>query len=74
MSSTDQEPEPSLSDWRPWLRGRILGLFVVKLLALCALWWLFFSPEHRPAADAEALAARWFAPTGTPVTGNPAHD
>jgi hypothetical protein len=35
---------------------RLLGyelaiVIVVKILLLCLLYWLFFSPAHRPVAD-----------------------
>jgi hypothetical protein len=74
MLPTDQCSEPAAKDWRPWLRGRIVGLILAKLLALAALWALFFSPSHRPATDAATLAARWLAPAAAPVKTEPTHD
>ncbi|MDE2150474.1 MAG: hypothetical protein KGJ55_11755 [Gammaproteobacteria bacterium] len=61
-------------DWRSWLRRRVVGLLAIKLLALTALWWLFFSPTHRPAADAQTVAARLFPSLQTPVHRSAAHD
>ena len=33
-------------------------LMALKIAALALLWWLFFSPAHRVAVDAEAAGRR----------------
>jgi hypothetical protein len=33
-------------------------LIALKIAALTLLWWLFFSPAHRVAVDAEAASRR----------------
>jgi hypothetical protein len=40
--------------WRAVLRRDVSLLLLFKALALALLWWLFFSPAHRPAVDAAA--------------------
>jgi len=32
----------------------VAALVLVKLVALAVIWWLFFSPSHRPVVDAQA--------------------
>jgi len=44
--------------WRGRLRRELAGLIALKLLALALLWWLFFSPSHRTAVDAETASRR----------------
>ena len=44
--------------WRRRLRRELAGLIVIKLAALAFLWWLFFSPAHRTAVDADAAGRR----------------
>lgn len=43
--------------WRGALRRRIGWLLLIKLLALIALWQLFFSAGHRVPVDPESAAA-----------------
>jgi hypothetical protein len=40
--------------WRHRLSCELAGLIAIKLAALALLWWLFFSPAHRTAVDADA--------------------
>jgi len=40
------------------LRTEIAVLLCVKLLALCGLYFAFFSHAHRMPADAHAVSAR----------------
>lgn len=42
--------------WPKAMLRRVILALVVKVLALGALWWWFFSPTHRPAASASAVA------------------
>jgi uncharacterized membrane protein len=44
--------------WRRRLRRELAGLIALKLVALALLWWLFFSPAHRAAVDADAAGRR----------------
>jgi len=44
--------------WRTTLRREIALLLALKLLALTALWWLFFSPIHRTSVDAVSAGRR----------------
>jgi hypothetical protein len=44
--------------WRPELRRELTLLVALKVLALALLWWLFFSPTHRPRVDAHAASER----------------
>jgi hypothetical protein len=56
------------SDWRARLRRRISWSLLLKLIALFALWALFFSPQERIHIDAVSVAGRLAAePTATPV-------
>lgn len=40
------------------LRRGVTATVIAKLLLLVVLYLLFFSPAHRPAADAAAVAER----------------
>lgn len=51
----------SLSDWRPWLRRKLVWLLVVKLAALIAIKSLFFSGEHAVRVTPERMDARLLA-------------
>jgi len=53
-----QAPIRPASDWRTRLRRRISWSLLFKLLALLALWVLFFSPQHRIHVTAEAVGTR----------------
>jgi hypothetical protein len=44
--------------WRRQLSRELAGLIAIKLAALALLWWLFFSPTHRVAVDADAAGHR----------------
>jgi len=44
--------------WRRRLRRELVGLIALKLVALALLWWLFFSPAHRTAVDADSASHR----------------
>lgn len=61
-------PSARIPDRR--LRLHITVILIVKVAALWLLWYLFFSPDHRPVIDADALDARIF-PAATPVTPAP---
>jgi hypothetical protein len=37
--------------WRATLRRDVSLLLLFKAIALALLWWLFFSPAHRPLVD-----------------------
>jgi len=52
MQGSEQRP------WRRRLRRELAGLIALKLVALALLWWLFFSPTHRTAVDADAAGRR----------------
>ena len=54
---------------RPLARELSL-LLLIKVLALVALFLLFFSPSHRPKADADATA-RALLSGGEPSNGAP---
>ena len=57
--------------WRGRLRRELALLLLVKITALVLLWLAFFSPPHRPPAD----AARTGAHLGLPAShGAPASD
>jgi hypothetical protein len=43
-----------------YLRRRITWSLAVKLLALCALYWLFFGPSERVNVDARRVQAHFF--------------
>jgi uncharacterized membrane protein len=58
--------------WRRRLGRELAGLIALKLVALALLWWLFFSPAHRAAVDADA-AGRRFGVSEAPAPGA-AHD
>jgi hypothetical protein len=53
--------------WRAALRRDVSLLLLFKALALALLWWLFFSPAHRPAVD-PAATGRHLA-LGAPAPG-----
>jgi hypothetical protein len=53
--------------WTRWLGWRLGATLLLKLLALYLLWWLFFAPALRPAADAAHIGARMFAPAVDPT-------
>ena len=40
--------------WRAALRRDVSLLLLFKAIALALLWWLFFSPAHRPIVDPAA--------------------
>lgn len=41
----------------PWrLRRHLTLVIALKLIALLAIWWLFFRGELRPPADSAAVA------------------
>lgn len=61
-------------DWRAWLRRRIVGLLLIKLLVLTGLWWLFFSAAHRPVATADTVAARLIPTLDASADGSHSHD
>jgi hypothetical protein len=44
--------------WRRALRRHLTALLVVKLVALSALWVLFFSPVHRGVVGSHAVERR----------------
>ena len=44
--------------WHRRLGRELAGLIAIKLVALALLWWLIFSPAHRPAVDADAAGRR----------------
>ena len=45
--------------WRTDLRRELTWLVLLKIAALALLWWLFFSPAHRPGVDAQATSQRF---------------
>jgi len=45
--------------WRRSMRRELAWILVVKLLALLALWSLFFSPAHRIRVDGTATSCRF---------------
>jgi hypothetical protein len=47
------------------LAAEIAVILAVKLLLLVALWWLFFSPEHRVRVVPEGVDVQLLAPTET---------
>jgi hypothetical protein len=40
-------PDQTGVEWRRLLRYRLMGMLVLKVIALTLLWVLFFSPSHR---------------------------
>ena len=56
ISQRMHRPEQAL--WRRRLSREVAGLIAIKLAALALLWWLFFSPAHRTAVDADAAGRR----------------
>ena len=44
--------------WRRSLSRELAWLIAIKLVALALLWWLFFSPAHRTAVDADTTRHR----------------
>ncbi|MGH8315890.1 MAG: cytochrome oxidase putative small subunit CydP [Steroidobacterales bacterium] len=42
--------------WRHDLGRKLIWLVALKLVALAALWLLFFSPAHRPPVDSARAA------------------
>jgi hypothetical protein len=61
------EPNASRASWRGILRRHLTVLLLLKFAALALLWLLFFSPAHRSAVDARAVAQRLAA--GAPAGG-----
>lgn len=62
--------------WRAALRRDVAVLLLLKALALALLWWLFFSPAHRAAADPVTTGRHMGlgAPAHAPATGgDPGH-
>ncbi len=58
---------PSSSDgWRPRVRRQIAWTLLVKLLALIALWALFFSPQHRVDVTPERVQDQLIRPSSSP--------
>lgn len=64
--------------WQASLRRRISWTLLLKLLALLALWLLFFSPAHRtpvtPDAVEALLSVDAVAEPGKPVAEGLTHD
>ena len=46
------------ADWRRGIRRSISWALLVKLIALIALWAIFFSPSHRVDMTAERVDSR----------------
>ena len=47
-----------MGGWRRLLRRELSLLLCFKFAALLLLWWLFFSPTHRPAVDGVSAGHR----------------
>lgn len=54
---TGQQQDQAL--WRRRLGGELAVLIALKFAALALIWWLFFSPAHRSAVDAESASQRF---------------
>ena len=64
------------NSWRGVLRRELSLLVLGKVAALLLLWWLFFSPAHRAAADPVTTGRHMGlgAPAHAPATGgDPGH-
>lgn len=57
---------PPSGEWRPRVRRQIAWTLLVKLLALIALWALFFSPEHRVEVTPERVQDQLIPPSSSP--------
>ncbi|TJY59839.1 hypothetical protein E4T66_11695 [Sinimarinibacterium sp. CAU 1509] len=57
--------------WRAQLRQQIGWTLLIKLMALIALWALFFSPEHRVAVSDDSVQSLLIpaAPSPAPSPG-----
>lgn len=64
---TDHQPA-RIPDRR--LGRHITVILITKVAALWLLWFLFFSPDHRPAINADAIDARIF-PAAAPAMPAP---
>jgi len=58
--NTDRDAGGFHPPWQRALRRELGWLLAVKFVALLLLWWLFFSPTHRPHVDGD-VASRKFA-------------
>ena len=54
-TQTHAKPPRHAGCWQGRLRRRISWTLLIKLLALLALWLLFFSPAHRPLITPDAV-------------------
>jgi len=54
----NREPGARTDDWRRPMGHELMWLLAIKFAALVCLWWLFFSPDHRQPADANATSRR----------------
>lgn len=54
----------------PRLRRHLAWVIVIKVMALTALWWLFFRSELRPPAGSAAVAAQILADEKASPTDN----
>lgn len=50
--------EPDPSRWAARLRRHLAWIVALKLVLIALLFALFFSPQHRPDIDAEAVDRR----------------
>ncbi|HUA90121.1 MAG TPA: hypothetical protein VL994_11850 [Steroidobacteraceae bacterium] len=58
--------------WRTALRRELSVLLFFKAAALALLWWLFFSPAHRTAVDADSTGRRLaLGPPPAGLSGDP---
>lgn len=60
---------PMPERWRPELRRKLVVLVVIKVIALGALWALFFSPQHRAKVNGPLLDERFSLDSTEPPSG-----
>jgi hypothetical protein len=51
-----RDPAARTADWRRMMGRELMWLLAAKFAALVCLWLLFFSPDHRQPADANATS------------------
>jgi len=67
--NTDRDASGLHPPWQRVMRRELGWLLAVKFVALLLLWWLFFSPPHRPHVDGDAARQKFALVQGPPAAG-----
>ncbi len=55
MASPFFQRKPIFGRWSSRLTAELIVIVIIKIAALCLLWWLAFAPYPRPARGHEAI-------------------